>query len=352
MIADLHLYVGVITCGLIALILSFMLETPTSEPMDTVEQYVRSLRNLLINISVFSAIGWIPSVLINTLTENTMESVYFEMIWVLASVAVWWFWPRKLLITPPTNAIMRTTNIFHTGKRSIADNQGIVDNAIKYHGPVIGIINVFDKFQGFVETESRENLNIKIDQLRFKDDIGSGRIIGSYAVCDTDAYSANGDNEPLRVKKVTETLSARLKSLVEQRTAKKDVYDVMAEAYEMSKEMSAEFNQQNRLIEQRLGIRVQYLELTDINESDAHAEAYRAKGVTKELLLQAEDIIKQAKNEGLKVTMKTAMQFVSGWSGKAPLNIHMLEVDAKGLEKLNNLMLGGASAIIPKTGGK
>jgi hypothetical protein len=349
----LHFTIGVILPLFLAVwIHRVAINIPDEHPMDTTEQYWRNARNLCINIAVFSAIGFFlgitAKVLCTVVLDVQITDIYISSVWILVSIIIWYFWPMKLLYVPHTNAIMRTTNRFYTGKRPLHDNQGMVDNAVKYHGPIWSIINIFDQFQGYVETESRENLNISISQLTFLDDVGSASFITSFAVEDADAYAANGDTEKDRIKKVSETVSARIKTLIERTTQGKEIREVMSKPEIFFGSISDEFKDSSRNIELRLGIRIQYIEVTDVNESEEHRKGLAASGVASVLFAQSKSVFEQAKSCGMPITMNEAMQFVSGWSGKAEMNINMWSLDTKGLEELRNFQLG----MNPGTGGK
>ncbi|MBP9763667.1 MAG: hypothetical protein KBD10_02910 [Candidatus Pacebacteria bacterium] len=348
----------VIVCASFALIITnnFTSE-PTAEPMEIEEQYFRNLRNLLINIAFFAGSGLLLWILVNMLglilETGLINSTSFQWCCAMFGVIFWFFWPRKLLITPHTNSIMRTLNILSSSKRCLPENQGEVDNAVKYRGPTFGILNIFDKFIGFIETESRKNLKISMKQLRFSDDVGSGEIIVGLAICDSDAYYGNGDTEDLRIQKVEETLTARIQSLVEMETSTLPVLDAIGKIQDISDRLSVNFTSSSQKIELKLGIRVQLLEIGNLNESEEYRKALASRGVSTELLKHANDIVRQAKNDfGQEISMDKALQFAVGMAGKSEFDIRMWSLDAKGLEALENLILGGAGKSTKPKGGK
>lgn len=297
---------------IVAIVLHQNLPTPTAQPMGTSEQYRRNARNICINVAAFLVIGLTIEVAVNLLAIGLfglkLLNELTALLWVFISVIIWMVWPQKLLYVPSSNSVTRVTNRIFTGTRDLPHNQGHVDNSVKYKGPIFALLNIFDIYQGEIETESREGIKVKIDQLTFADDVGSGEVVIVYAVEDSDAYAAGGDTPTLREKKVRDAIEARIKSMIEIICQGKPVRTVMSDPSGAFGDMVQAFQSQNQNIEARLGIRVQIIEVSEINESQEHRKALSAKGTNEALRDQARQMVEDSDNT---MSFETAMEIVS-----------------------------------------
>lgn len=336
MIEYIHFYVCCFGFLFIATVIHLTLLEDVSEVIPgTSQQYIRNIRNILINVAFFSFIGKAFGILLETYLRfvfeiKALDNAYFDLLWVIVSIVVWLVWRQKLVFTPPTNSILRVTNRFYTGKRDLPDNQGHVDNAIKYRGPIYAVISIFDNAEQYVETESRANLKVKIPNLRFKYNSGSCFLTTSFTITDPDAYAANGDTDVLRFDKVKETVLSRLKSMVEAITRNQKIEDVQSNPGKYFGSLSNEFKRKNKTLEARLGINIQFVEISDIDESDAYKDVVDAIGVNMALTKQANEMVKAARRRGDNdLSFETALQIASGNAGKAKYTV----IHAKGLGK-------------------
>lgn len=302
----------IIISSIAAVVVNGFLNTPTAQPMGTTEQYWRNARNICINIAGFMSIGLFTEICIDILilfvfNINLMND-WTSLMWIFISVLIWINWPQKLLYVPSSNSVTRVTNRIFTGTRDLPHNQGHVDNSVKFKGPIFVILNIFDIYQGEIETESREGIKVTMNQLTFADDVGSGEIVIVYAVEDSDAYAAGGDTPELREKKVRDAIEARIKSMVETLCHNEDVRAVMRDPGGVFGNMVQDFQNQNQNIEARLGIRVQIIEITEINESQEHRKALSAEGTNKALREQAQQMVTDSGNT---MSFETALEIVS-----------------------------------------
>ena len=243
---------------------------------------------------------------------KSLSNFYYDLLWIIVSILVWMFWPKKLLSTPPENSVLRTTNVLRTQKRSLPEEQGEVDNTAKYTGSVWAVQSVFEKDRGIIETESRKPIKVKMNQMTCKDDIGTCEFILSFAVEDPDAFAANGDTIDLREEKVRDTVAARIMAIIERQTYKYKIRNIMAKPEKFFGGISDMFREENRAIEARLGIRIQYIEVSNINESEAHRKALSAVGANNALMEQALKLVKKSEADGEdRLTLKEAQKLVS-----------------------------------------
>lgn len=294
----LHIVMGsILTLGVGIWITLRHLEAPDEHPMEEGEQWWRSIRNLLINISFFSAAGWTIGLALNTVIvavggNKIVDNHYISVVWIILSIIIWRLQPKKLYFEPPTNNVLRTVNPFNTEKRQVTDDRGLrVDNAVKYYGPRFVILHIFERIAGVIETESQENLHVKIAELSFSNDTGSGEFVLSYAIEDVDAYAGNGPTEAIRKSKVEETIGARVKAIMESITTSRTVADVQLNAQTLLGSLSDDFRNRNDTLETRLGIRIQYLEISEINQSAALAAGTSAGGVHNIIMTKAQEMV-------------------------------------------------------------
>lgn len=333
-IGDIHLIMGVLTPLGIAILMSVfkVLDTPSTRPMTTSEQYIRNSRNLLFNISFFAFLGWLIGFslefLITFMGSKLPQSKYIDAIWVLCSILFWRLWPQQLLYVPTTNSVFRTSNRIFTKKRELADDQGLVDNTVKYHGPIWAIINIFDQNQGEFDTESQENLKIPIKQLSFQNVTGSAEMILTYNINDIDAYAAGGTNNELRKKKVEQTVGAYLMNMVETAASKTTFLKAIADPAKTFGHIFKEFHNKAHHMETRHGIHIQEFKVSNLNASQAYNNALDARGITNVMIEQAQEAVKASKpkeNEEPTIAFEKALELIIGTAnpgGNVKVNLH------------------------------
>lgn len=336
----IHIWLLVVLCGSLAVILGGIIGSPDENAMSKPKHYMCCLMNIMINLAVSAGVVFMFKIfviwLLTKISNESYNNERYDWFYLMLSLLIPVFASFERIKFPGSNSVARATNYIYTEQYKSGGSKKI-DNARKFRGPMFVILNFFNRFEGYIELESRDVLTAVINMLTFLDDVGSAVLKVTYHVTNVDKYASKGNTIKQRESNVRETVASKLKTLFEEITAKYNVRYVMLNYNKVFKDLLDEILKKVSKIEEDLGIEIDFLALTDINESSEHAAALKAQGALEAGRKQAREMVTDS---GDKMPFETAMKLAAAYADKAQYVI--IDGNGRGTKvMLDSSIIGG-----------
>jgi hypothetical protein len=306
MIEEIHIIFGILIPAVFALILSTKLQVPGRKAMEIGELYCRNAVNICINLVTILGASLLIKIILNEaffgfLMGWKISSAYWDALWIF--LGLWTFYTTqsspKYAITPSSNSVLRVTNCLFTRKRELNHNQGEVENSVKYPGSMIALLNLFDRSQGEIQTESQETIEFAMETVTCKKGQGSiEKVFVNYIIDDSDAYAGNGKDEPDRKKKVASMTQSDISALIEKSAITGTTAEIISDPEKYFGSICSDFRRKNTKVEEFLGISIQSIGVFKFDESKPIQTVIEGKAINDAIATEAENLVKRARAKG------------------------------------------------------